>query len=569
MLPNTATTSPVISFGLFALSIKEDATPAYDRELQSFSKLNDLITGNVSNNPYITHEPDFWLLDGDYKFKPIDSLVHCSLMSLDMSGPDGVFTIAPKLTITFSGIHTTDGVNLRGLQHSEDWCNNLTIDFYDINDVLICSDTYYPITWEFSTFKPVQDFFKIVITFSSTNKPYRYLRLTGIDFGQLTYFRGTDIKEAKVVEELHPLSIILPVDTFELQVFSSDADFSILNPQGEYLALQEKQPMDVYEEIGGKDLMYMGRFYLDTWENPSETEVVFKCIDMLGVLNGIPYYGGLWEDTTALTILEDILGSNNIPYEIDPDIANTILTGWLPISSCREALQQVAFALGAFVSCARYGMLRIYESDLASELSSFDYEVTDAEKGIKETVTLAPLVTGVELTSHSFVETSSSMKELYNGSLVAGTHLITFQEPMHNLSITGGTISSSSANYAVLNVVTPGTVVLTGQIYVDVVRVVPVYNGTLDPSVKSNIVKIEKATLVSTDTVDALVQKIYNYYQQRYINKFRLFQPEPYVSSSVLLTSFYGQQIGGVVEKMNIDLARGFTADVEMTGVVQ
>ena len=88
-------TSPLVSFGLFALALKQDSIPACD-DVQTFSIVDDLRTGNVTTKPYITYEPDFWLLDGNYKFKP-STTVHIGLMSLSMSNASGVFAIPPEL----------------------------------------------------------------------------------------------------------------------------------------------------------------------------------------------------------------------------------------------------------------------------------------------------------------------------------------------------------------------------------------------------------------------------------------------------------------------------------------
>jgi hypothetical protein len=92
---------------------------------------------------------------------------------------------------------------------------------------------------------------------------------------------------------VNPLSVILPVNTLDLSLFSSDATFSIINPSGDYAALEERQPLDVYERIGAGEI-YIGQYYLDKWENPSNNQVEFRCIDLMGILETLPYLGGIW-----------------------------------------------------------------------------------------------------------------------------------------------------------------------------------------------------------------------------------------------------------------------------------
>jgi hypothetical protein len=128
-------------------------------------------------------------------------------------------------------------------------------------------------------------------------------------------------------------------------------------------------------------------------------------------------------------------------------------------------------------------------------------------------ISLLPQVTGVEVTAHNYLSTSTS-RELYNGALGAGSHEIVFSEPMHDLSVSGATITESGANYAILNVVTPGTVTLSGQTYNDTTRVFGVYSPP-SPSLVQNILQVQDATLVNSANGATVADRIYNYHQQR------------------------------------------------------
>lgn len=560
-------TSPLIAFGLFALTIKQDSSFACD-DVQPFSKVADLKTGNVTTRPYISYEPNFWLLDGAYKFKPVDDdVVHVGLMSLSMSDAVGDFADPPMLVITFGEVHTTDGISIRFSQYTSDYADNILIAFYNDADALIRSDTYLPASWEFSTGQEVADFKKIIITFNSTNKPNRYLRVMGIDFGQLTYFTGADIKAASVVEEVNPLSIELPIDTVELRLFSSDAAFSIINPAGDYSTLQDKQPLDVYEIIGN-DQLYIGQFYLDTWENPSDNEIIFRCIDKIGVLDSIPYLGGIWTSPIDVEdLIDEIMTAINTPYDLDPELFGIEIKGWIPACSHREALQQIAFACGAYVTCSRAGLVKIYKTILASEASSFEYTILKADKGLDQSLTLKTLVTGVEITAHNYVSNATST-QLYNGTLAVGIYTIKFSAPAHDLSIAGAAIVSSGANYAIINVSSPGTVTLSGQGYTDTTQIEGVHNEELDPNVSKNVLSISDATLVNATNVAEVTQRVYDYYQQRYVQKVKLYAPAAEPGKSVIIDTLYDRQIGGVMEKMTLNLTGGFTVQAEITGVV-
>ena len=81
---------------------------------------------------------------------------------------------------------------------------------------------------------------------------------------------------------------------------------------------------------------------------------------------------------------------------------------------------------------------------LASDLITADYTITKAQIGMNPSLTLKTLVTGVEITAHSYIP-NSEVIELYNSTLAAGLHTITFDAPMHDLAVTGATISGSAA----------------------------------------------------------------------------------------------------------------------------
>ncbi len=562
-------TTPTVSFGLYAMVIKQDSTPSCD-DLQPFAKINDLRTDNATSRPYATYEPDYWLLDGGYKFIPDDTTtVHVGLMSLSMSGSAGDFADPPELTIDFSEPHTSDGITLRFAEYSSDWADSIHVAFYDSSgSTLITEDDYAPDDWEFSTEDTVTDYQKIVITFNATNKPYRYLRVTGIDYGELITFTGADIQEATVVEQIDPISATVPTNILELSLYSDSADFAIISPAGDYSALQYRQPLAVYENVGN-DKFFIGQFYLDDWDAISDTSMIFHAVDMIGVLDTIPYLGGLWlsgSDTVG-DIIEAMFAAISTPYDLAPDIASVVVKGWIPACSYREALQQIAFAAGAYVTCSRAGLVQIYETVLASGLSSAEYTITKAQKGRDQTLTLKTLVTGVEVTAHDYVANTET-SELYNGTLAAGTYTITFNAPMHDLSATGATIAASGANYATLTVASGGVVTLSGQGYTDTRRVVGVYDATLDTYVKTNILTIADATLVCSDNVATVAQRVYDYYQQRYTQKVKLFAPSAAAGNSVLVDTLYSKQILGIVEKMDINLTGGYIVKAEITGVV-
>jgi hypothetical protein len=560
------TTSPIVSFGLYNLEIRQDSTPSTTSGLQPFSKLADLRTGNVSGHPYATYEPDFWLLDGGYKFLPADpDLIHVGMMSLVMSNANGDFATAPVLTVDFSTPHSIESLTLHFSEYSGDYADSIKVQYYNAVPSLIREDNYSPTGTSFTTGQPCDSFSKIVLTFYSTNRPYRYLRVMRIDYGVLITFSGDGIRAASVLEDTDPISAELRENTFELQLYSGNAQFNILNPEGYYATLKERQPLSVYELVNGAP-MFMGQYYLKDWKNTSDTEIEFHCIDLVGLMDDIPCHGGLWTGSgiAAGDLIDNLLTAAAIPYELDPALESITVVGWLPAGTLREALQQIAFAIGASVDCSRSWGVKIYKTKLASEESA-TATITKAQKGSEQSVELRPIYAGVDVLSHTYVAGTENL-ELFNGTLTAGTYEIIFSQPAHTLGVTGATITESGANYAKITVATAGIVTLTGKAYIDNQTTYRIDNPDVTGSIKTRL-RIADATLVHSGNVVTVTQRIYDYHQQRYLQKLKLYASLLEVGQVVNVDTLYGSLIRGLVEKMDIDLAMGMVAQVEVIGV--
>jgi hypothetical protein len=572
------TTSTSISFGANAIAIKTDSTAACP-DVQPFVDLTDLKTGLFNTLPYATYEPDFWLLDGNYKFKPTTA-VHVGLMSLQMSNNLGGFGTDIVLTITFGSVHSTNGLRLVFSQYTGDWATSMDVSFYDSSNVLIRTDDYFPSGWEFSTNQAVSNFKKIVITFFDTNKAYRYLRLKSIDFDDLTTFSGTAIKAAQLIEQINPLSVELPINTIDLTIFSADGDFSIVNPAGFYANLQNNEPLEAFEIIDGQNV-YLGRFYLSDWSSASANLANFRAVDAIGLLDKDKYLTtqeGCWNNSdTTTTIITEILSGTGFTASIDASLASTGIPGWAPALTKRGVLQQILFRLGAYATCARSSSIVVKPTVLASSLSTWDYTLTGAEKGLESPVTLRPKITGVRILS-SYYKYVTANKDIFSGTLTVGDNIIMVPEDviLETYIITPGTgtktFDTCGANHVLITVSVEGTFTITADTYFE--RITRAVDNP--SSLGISPISIEDATLITDginttkyDIVSGVSSRVSDYYSQRYLQKTKLFASLIAVGNSVLIDTQAGKKISGIVERMETDLAGGFISKVDIIGVVQ
>ncbi len=332
-----------------------------------------------------------------------------------------------------------------------------------------------------------------------------------------------------------------------------------MNPSGIYSLLQQRQPLTAYIFLDGVK-KNMGTFYLEDWLNENDSTITMKAIDLIGVIDGTTFKGGIYSNASVESIVNQIMLSANAEHVLEENLGSMTLSGYIPVCTHREALQQVAFAIGAIVDCSRSDKIFI-KAALAFNSGTVSY----SRKIHGHKVKLKPLVTGVEVLSHQYVASTVTIP-LFEGTLGIGTHEVLFNEPAHSLSVTGATILSSGANHAVLNVTAAGNVVLQGKRYNDNTRTFGVYNPNIPAGEKINIVTVKKGTLISTGNAAVVAQKIYNYYQLRHQDDGMILLIDEKCGEFITLDSLYDQQIEGYIEKLDINLTGGFIADMTITG---
>ena len=565
-----------------AFVIKEDATFTMAvGTLQSFSDLNDLQNSLPAQNPYATFEPNFWILDGNIKIADTTAVV--GIMTTDISDSSGEFSTNPKITINFSESHSTDGITLHGSSLTNDFADHVLINFYDVSNMLIQSDEYTAIgDVHFFTNQPVSDFEKIEITFYGTNKNNRFLRFTGIDFNTFIVFDNENVKKANIIEQVNLLSLELPYNKLDLTLYSADGDFSIVDPQGFYANLKYNEPFDVYENVL-TDVIFMGRFYLNQWNSENENEVELNCVDAIGTdeINNSYYYTN-YESLLhfpVTDIIEDILSSTQFDYEIDSELASEVIYGWLPVLSKRESIMQIAFAIGAYVTCSRSKKILFKKFPLASDLSSFDYIITKSQKGINSPLSLKKSISSIKIleNSYNFIEQE---KSIFNNYLSVGENFVNTNLILYTAyvdSTTGSyTFFSTTANNFTIIVSSAGNFSINASSYWE--RITNEYtlnNNDIPENAQINIININDVPLITKsfgvynlNIVENVAQRVYDYYQQRYFQKTKLFASPIAVGNSVLIDTQSNKQVAGIVEKMEINLTGGFVSNVEITGVI-
>ena len=402
-------TSTRVEFGLYDVTARSDSAPVTE-DAKDFCNLSkDLLLESVPNqNKYGTLETRQWLMDGSFLFFPETPRQYFwGFWSTEQSNGNGAFANPPVLNIRFDKNHSSSGLTLHFYSPTDDWASKVKIQWYDANDGLLAVTMFTPDAVDYYCAHKVENYRRIQLMFLETNKPGRYLKLAGIDYGVYLHFSGEEIIKAHVLEECDPLSAEVSINTLNLTLFNQEGRFSILNPEGYFDVLQHRQKLTVWEDVRrsahdtSTTSYCMGTFYLDDWSNEDDTLADFTAIDTIGLLDGSPFDGGVY-DTHVASLAAEIL--SGYPYTLDSVLGEERIQGYIPAGTRREALQQLAFAIGAVVDCSRGEIIRIVPApQRASGLIGTDRRLQDGSK-----VTLLALVTAVSVTAHRYIPGEAS-----------------------------------------------------------------------------------------------------------------------------------------------------------------
>lgn len=551
-------TSATISFGLIDVTAKPDTTvTASDK--QSFIDVQDLALDGVCPAPSATLEKDYWKLDGSYEpFPDGPQNTSWGIWSNSMSDENGNFSVPPVIELSFQNVHKTAGLTFEFCPYGNNYCNHMLIQWY-LDDAVIKEAEFYPAAWRCEYRCAIEKYNKLIITFYSTNKPYRYLKVQNIQHGINEYFSEDEIETASVLEEVDISALELSVNTLEFRLRTANDDFDIFNPKGLYNLLQKKQQLCVEGYVDG-GLINFGYFYLDNW-NDDEGETELTAQDAIGIMSNTTFKGNIYEGVKALNVIDEIMNDAGFGYSVDSRIGDMKISGWLPICTHREALQQVAFALGAYVDTSRGGMVRIrFGAD-----EDVIYNIGMDRKAVGSSATLKEYVSGVSITEHSYV-LGTTVEELYKGNLYAGDNEITFSEPSVVTAVSGGTLKESGVNYCIVNMTADGEVIVKGKKYTDNTSVITVNADTVAAGEKENIKTVTDATLINNKNSLYVAQMLLNSYQKRIEQNLSFVLNRETVGSNASVEVYKDYFKNAVITKLETDLVNGFVTKAVVIG---
>lgn len=306
----------------------------------NFPQTYDKIT--YMSRTLATVEPDEWKLDGSYVLVRAEEFNDETGYWSQFVSDENCETYV-KLIYTFDIPQTSRGVTVT----FDDRTGNFATDFKAVafgaggNEIasveIVGNDSYVVIADMLS-----EDYTRLEITFTKTNKPQRRVRIAEVTFGYLKAFNSDDIVSVNLDYETSIDGSSLPSNLMTLTINNTDRRYNIINPTGIYRYLQKGQGLNSSILINGEKIS-MGRFYFATSKsNDNSMTVEITAYDRMYALDSITVNIGANGTWTFKDAVAAIIGATGLSIAVDmsDDLGSRIIGKCIPQdTSAREALR--------------------------------------------------------------------------------------------------------------------------------------------------------------------------------------------------------------------------------------
>ena len=479
-----------------ALGADKDATVT-TTEKMAFSDVSQIPFG-VNPPALATCELNGWGLSHSYKARDNHAI---AFWSNTQSGDDCTFSSVPTITLVFTEQYTATGLTIQFAPNSVDFCRKIRVYWYQ-NGTIKEQGEYYPESAIFVVNNTVEAFDKIVFEFIETNLPRKRCKIEGIIIGVIRDFDTRELKAVKAIHEVDLISNTVPINVLDANIHSRD--------EVDYI-FQKKQPVEAYDN---GDLI--GVYFIEKGERTGRLDISISCKDTIGLLDLVTYAGGLWlTDTPLTTILNDVF-AGAYEFDIDPAYKDSTLRGFIePNKKQREALQHIAFALGAVVDTTASRKIRIFPQP-----SGTAAQIPEKETYTGGKVATSDTVTGVTVTAFDIVDERPADND-------------------ESIEFDGVEYKYTMQEFTVSN---PNTV-------------------KSDPE---NVKKFDKCYLVNSSNAQALAYSIMSYYQKRDKYTFKHILSGQQVAGKYAAALPWGGVANGHISKMTVTTSNITVSDTEM-----
>ncbi|MCJ8008124.1 hypothetical protein ACFFF5_17775 [Lederbergia wuyishanensis] len=377
--PSRKTTAKV-SFEILDNEAYEDNTVSVTSEAVISRKAQ--ITNKKRNltNKYATFEPNFFRLDGSFCIPPKQNETNSEVgwVSSDLCDENGCFSPSQVIKFDFSEPHSSIGITITFDTSTNEYAADFDIYVFDSNNQQIHKEEVIENTESLYVLEHnLDNYNRITISIKRWANGNRRARVTEVDFGLIKEYQGNKLISMNIIEEMNVIGDTIPSNEITFTVDNSDRAFNILNPDGVYKYLRERQEVTVeigLELVEGSDdyeFVPMGMFYLTEWKSDEGSlTTTFTARDVFELLEQEEYTS--ITNTNLYLLTQDILIKAGVKnYQIDSKLKQILTSGFKEKLNSRNALQYVGLAGRSVVYQDRFGVVTIKQLELLTESTGY------------------------------------------------------------------------------------------------------------------------------------------------------------------------------------------------------
>lgn len=506
----------VVEYGDITPNAKENFQPSANEQAE-FSKIEQLKEYNITF-PNYGNPCEYGVVPLDSSIRPLDKSGNIGYYSESIADETGRFDEPIALIFQSNGLYSSSGLALTFDDVNGIFSTEVHIDWYR-NGQIIEQETFYPDNAQYFCEKNVSSYNMFIVIFYKMNMPYNRLRLKAIEYGQGLFFYGDELKNVSIQQQIDPLSSSISINTCDLQLEVKKArEFNF----------QENQPIKTW--FNGE--LRSTTFVKDAKRN-GEKSWSLKTEDYIGLLEDVTFLGGLYgnrrdpvgniligTETMAGQLLQEIFEQANVPFEIEDDIYNIPINGHLPVSSARDAISQICFAIGAICDTSNSDKVKVYK---LKDVVTQKIPLNRIQQG-QNFDTIQP-ATSVEVNTWAYtteLAVGTDKPVVYDttkGDPTGENLLIIFPEPKVSVRMRNvdgedyikGRIIKQGINYAIADV-GEGDYISGENLIIVPYRTEIRKNVNAPANAKENAIKITEATLVDENNVDDVADRCFDYY---------------------------------------------------------
>lgn len=550
-------------------------------------------------------EKDKGMIELDY---PEDNVQDYGYYSESVSDSNRLFKKRPKITFDFAEKINSFGITLQFVKRFLP--DKFTV-YWFYNNSQVYKKTYQIPNDEYDNISIDKDAFiyfcedkvigydKLEIEFISTKYPNSRIKLNRIKFGKLHTFRQDDIVNAEIFEETDILSNRLTIDTLNFSIHGDKKDLNIFDKNSLFEFIRPNQKVFVYEDIttntynpydkdniitSTTERKIIGKYFIESFESKNSTELSIKCVDLIGLLEKSKfdlsenYYGATFEYIVNNIMKQAGIINDNYDkyYEIDDDLNNKLMFGFLPICSCREALHQVLFGAGAYAYSSREDLLKMSFRKPLSEINI--YSIDDKNHIDNDSISKEKFVSGVRVKHGELICNEDDYKTILEGIYDRGTHYAvindyiwkTSSEPYIEQEEYGEIIEDEETDKYIhiipFNVYQDNSkITIKGR---NMEYVTSFYQEEVpeDNKESDNIINLDNCYFINeySDNVRTITSELLDYYTVRGKAKVEIIINDEKSGDWIYIKNIYGEICRANILNMKIDLANGFLATAEL-----